>query len=191
MFKGLFGKKVTPKEAIENLIERLNDIRLNINSQHRRIENKIKQYLKNGRTPPGAYLASWKNMEVLKTTIEGSIATLQTALMMSEIGDALKEATKSKELVGVKNALSSITQNLQNVQGSLQELVKLQMRMVDSTQNVTDRLGTMMEDINSMTQDIMSDAAEQLSAEFLAKLQVEDPDFVNSLPKDLLEKLKK
>ena len=186
----IFGrKKRNILDDLENLRNRLEDAKFNIRSRQRSVERQIKKYLKKGKVPPSAYLASWKIGEVLTTTIDGSIASLEGAMMLHETVGAIKEATKTKEMAKAAEALKKITASLSQIRPALDELIGLQRGLVSSTQRISERMENILGSIAEMTEEVLPEAVQDIGAEFIEKLKIESPEFFKEIPEDLKKKL--
>jgi len=99
----LFKKKKNLNERIRRLIERLQDARITIKIHRKKYENQIKKYLSSGKTPPASLLAAWKVSDVLLSTIDSSIVSLESAQMILEVRGAISEATETENIDKLTN----------------------------------------------------------------------------------------
>jgi len=170
-------------------MDKLEDVKLNIRSRQKSIERKIKSYLKKGKIPPAPYLASWKIGEVLTTTIDGSIASLEGALMIHETATAIKDAMGAKDFAKASEAMKQVTASLEQMRTTLKELLNLQRGLVSSTQKISDQMESMLQGISEITEEVIPEAVQDIGIEFIEKLKIESPEFIKEIPEDLRKKL--
>jgi len=184
----VFKKKKDPKEVINQLISRLEDVKFNIAIHKRRLEAKIKSYLKRGKTPPNSLLIGWKTSDVLLTTIESTLISLQTANMMTEVGDAIKDSIGAKSMAGIGDVLKELTKSLNDVKLSLHQMVRVQSQMVNIAQGMNQNLENMLNEVMGASEEIMPEVVESIGADFLNEIKNSDPELYNSLPPEIKKK---
>jgi len=184
----LFRKKESMEEKLRNLIDRLKDSKIEVRLFKKRVENQIKRYLKSGKTPPGQLLAAWKMSDVLLTTIDTSIITLESAQMMQEVGNAIKEATGAMSLDKLSDMFKELNLNLMDIGVSLKQMVMVQNQLVNLTQSISGNLESVMEDISGSTEQLLPEVMDSIGAEFLEQLKVSDPDLYSKIPEEIKKK---
>lgn len=182
-------EKQSPQETLQGLIERLEDVKFNISMHKRKLEAKLKRYLKKGKMPPAALLVGWKTSDMLLSTIESSTISLQTALMMNEIGDAVKEAIGSKSLAQAGEILRQLSESLTDVKLTLHQMINVQSQMVNIAQGMNQNLESMLNEIMGTAEEVMPEVVETIGSEFLEEIKSSDPELFNNLPADLKKKL--
>lgn len=186
----LFKKdKEDPLKKMEELVEKLEDVKFNISMHKRKLEAKLKKYLKKGKVPPAALLVGWKTSDVLLSTIESSVISLQTALMMNEIGNAVKDAVGSKSLAQAGEILKKLSESLTDVKLTLHQMVNIQSQMVNIAQGMNQNIENMMSEIMGTAEEVMPEVVETIGSEFLEEIKNSDPELFNSLPDEVKKKL--
>jgi hypothetical protein len=185
---GLLRKKKDPAEVIQNLIKRLEDVRFNLSMHKRRLEAKIKRYLKRGKMPPGPLLIGWKTSDVLLSTVESSVISLQTATMMTDIGNAIKDAVGSKSLAKAGDVLRQLTQSLSDIKLSLHQMVRVQSQMVNIAQGMNQNIESMLNEVMGTAEEVMPEVVESIGAEVLDEIKSSDPTLYETLPEELKRK---
>jgi len=184
----LFSKKKDPMEVIHELTKRLEDVRFNLSIHKRRLESKIKRYLRRNRTPPGSLLVAWKTSDVLLTAIESSLTSLQTTLMMTEVGDAIKEAVGEKSLGKAGEVLRQLMSTLNEVKLSLHQMVNIQSQMVNIAQGMNENIEGLLQEVMGSAEQISSEVVESIGSEFLEEIKSSDPELYNSLSDEIKRK---
>ncbi len=184
----IFGKKKSMEERLQELIDRLKDARIEVKMFKKRVENQIKKYLKRGKTPPGALLAAWKMSDILMTTIDTSVISLESAQMMQHVGNAIREATGAVNLDKLADMFKELNENLTNIGMSLRQMVMLQNQLVNMTQSISTNISSMMSEISGSTEQLLPEVLESIGAEFLEQLKVSDPELYNSIPEEIKRK---
>ncbi|MGQ4891311.1 MAG: hypothetical protein ACP6IP_02375 [Candidatus Njordarchaeia archaeon] len=182
-------KEESPQEKLRNLVEKLEDVKFNISMHKRRLEAKLKRYLKKGKIPPAALLVGWKTSDMLLSTIESSVISLQTALMVNEIGDAVKDAVGSKSLAQAGEILKQLSESLTDVRLTLHQMVNVQSQMVNIAQGMNQNLENMMQEIMGTAEEVMPEVVETIGSEFLEEIKNSDPELFSNLPEELKKKL--
>jgi len=185
---GLLKKKKDPIEVIQNLIRRLEDVRFNLSMHKRRLEAKIKRYLKRGKMPPAPLLIGWKTSDVLLSTVESSVISLQTATIMTDIGSAIKDAVGSKSLAKAGDVLRQLTQSLSDIKLSLHQMVRVQSQMVNIAQGMNQNIEGMLNEIMGTAEEVMPEVVESIGAEILDEIKSSDPTLYETLPEELKRK---
>ena len=181
-------KKKSVQERLQLLIDQLKDARIEVKLFKKRVENQIKKYLKRGKTPPGTLLAAWKISDVLLTTIDSSVISLESAQMMQQVGDAIKEATGAVSFDKLAGMFKELNNNLMNIGMSLRQMVMMQNQLVNLTQSISTNLSSMMNEIAGGTEQLLPEVLESIGAEFLEQLKVNDPELYNSIPEEIKRK---
>ena len=178
-------------EVIRELIKRLDDARFNLSLHKRRLEAKIKSYLRRRKFPPGALLVGWKTSDILLSTIESSIASLQTALMISEVGNAIKDAVGEKSLGKAGEVLRQLIGTLSEIRLSLHQMVNIQSQMVNIAQGMNENIEGLLQEVMGSAEQIAPEVFESIGADFLEEIKSSDPELYNSLPEELKRKFSK
>jgi len=181
-------KKKSVQERLQLLIDQLKDARIEVKLFKKRVENQIKKYLKRGKTPPGTLLAAWKISDVLLTTIDSSVISLESAQMMQQVGEAIKEATGAVSFDKLAGMFKELNNNLMNIGMSLRQMVMMQNQLVNLTQSISTNLSSMMNEIAGGTEQLLPEVLESIGAEFLEQLKVNDPELYNSIPEEIKRK---
>jgi len=184
----ILRKKKDPTEVIQELIRKLEDARFNLSMHKRRMEAKVKRYLRRGKMPPGSLLVGWKTSDVLLTTVESSVASLQTALMMTGVGNAIKDAIGSSSIANVGDVLKNLTRTLNDIRISLHQMVNVQSQMVNMAQGMNQNIETMLQEVMGSAEEIMPEAIESIGEELIEEIKTSDPELYNSLPPELKKK---
>jgi len=184
----VFSKKKDPMEIIQELVKRLDDVRFNLSIHKRRLETKIKNYLRRNKTPPGALLIGWKTSDVLLTTIESSITSLQTAMMMSEVGNAIKEAVGEKSLGKAGEVLRQLMNTLSDIRLSLHQMVNIQSQMVNIAQGMNENIEGLLQEVMGSAEQVTPEVLESIGSEFLEEIKSSDPELYNSLSDEIKRK---
>jgi len=186
MFLG--RKKETLEDKIRRLIERLQDARITIRIYKKKYENQIKRYLRKGKTPPATLLAAWKVSDILLSTVESSIVSLESAQMMLEVGSAIKEATGVASMDKLADTLRELNQNLTGIGMALRQMVTIQSQLVNATQSISTDLSEMMSEIAGSLEQLTPEVIESIGSEFLEQLKVSDPELYKQIPEDIKRK---
>jgi len=186
MFLG--RKKETLEDKIRRLIERLQDARITIRIYKKKYENQIKRYLRKGKTPPATLLAAWKVSDILLSTVESSIVSLESAQMMLEVGSAIKEATGVASMDKLADTLRELNQNLTSIGTALRQMVTIQSQLVNATQSISTDLSEMMSEIAGSLEQLTPEVIESIGSEFLEQLKVSDPELYKQIPEDIKRK---
>ncbi|HDN17427.1 MAG TPA: hypothetical protein ENF41_00010 [Candidatus Bathyarchaeota archaeon] len=181
-------KKKSVQERLQLLIDQLKDARIEVKLFKKRVENQIKKYLKRGKTPPGTLLAAWKISDVLLTTIDSSVISLESAQMMQQVGEAIKEATGAVSFDKLAGMFKELNNNLMNIGMSLRQMVMMQNQLVNLTQSISTNLSSMMNEIAGGTEQLLPEVLESIGAEFLEQLKVNDPELYDSIPEEIKRK---
>lgn len=184
----IFSKKKDPTEVIQELIKRLDDVRFNLSLHKRRLEAKIKSYFRRNKAPPGALLVGWKTSDVLLSAIESSVISLQTAMMMSEVGNAIKEAVGEKSLGKAGEVLRQLMSTLNDIRLSLHQMVNIQSQMVNIAQGMNENIEGLLQEVMGSAEHIAPDVLESIGAEFLQEIKASDPELYNSLSDEIKRK---
>ncbi len=184
----VFRRKKSTVERLQMLIDRLKDARIEVKMFKKRVENQIKKYLKNGKTPPGTLLAAWKVSDVLLTTLDTSVISLESAQMMQQVGEAIKEATGAVSLDKLADMFKELNMNLNNIGMSLRQMVMMQNQLINITQSISTNLSTMFEEIAGGTEQLLPEVMESIGAEFLEQLKVSDPELYSRIPEEIKKK---
>lgn len=186
MFLG--RKKEALEDKIRRLIERLQDARITIRIYKKKYENQIKRYLRKGKTPPATLLAAWKVSDILLSTVESSIVSLESAQMMLEVGSAIKEATGVASMDKLADTLRELNQNLTGIGMALRQMVTIQSQLVNATQSISTDLSEMMSEIAGSLEQLTPEVIESIGSEFLEQLKVSDPELYKQIPEDIKRK---
>ena len=181
-------KKKSVQERLQLLIDQLKDAKIEVKLFKKRVENQIKKYLKRGKTPPGTLLAAWKISDVLLTTIDTSVISLESAQMMQQVGEAIKEATGAVSFDKLAGMFKELNNNLMNIGMSLRQMVMMQNQLVNLTQSISTNLSSMMNEIAGGTEQLLPEVLESIGAEFLEQLKVNDPELYNRIPEEIKRK---
>lgn len=181
-------KKKSVQERLQLLIDQLKDAKIEVKLFKKRVENQIKKYLKRGKTPPGTLLAAWKISDVLLTTIDSSVISLESAQMMQQVGEAIKEATGAVSFDKLAGMFKELNNNLMNIGMSLRQMVMMQNQLVNLTQSISTNLSSMMNEVAGGTEQLLPEVLESIGAEFLEQLKVNDPELYNSIPEEIKRK---
>ncbi len=187
--KMVFGrKKEKLDEKIRRLIERLQDARITIRIYRKKYENQIKKYLRRGKTPPPTLLAAWKVSDILLSTVESSIVSLESAQMMLEVGSAIKEAAGVTSVDKLADTLRELNQNLASIGMALRQMVTVQSQLVNTTQSISTDLSEMMNEIAGALEQLTPEVIESIGSEFLEQLKVSDPELYKQIPEEIKRK---
>jgi len=181
-------KKKSVQERLQLLIDQLKDAKIEVKLFKKRVENQIKKYLKRGKTPPGTLLAAWKISDVLLTTIDTSVISLESAQMMQQVGEAIKEATGAVSFDKLAGMFKELNNKLMNIGMSLRQMVMMQNQLVNLTQSISTNLSSMMNEIAGGTEQLLPEVLESIGAEFLEQLKVNDPELYNRIPEEIKRK---
>jgi len=184
----LFKKKKNLNERIRRLIERLQDARITIKIHRKKYENQIKKYLSSGKTPPASLLAAWKVSDVLLSTIDSSIVSLESAQMILEVRGAISEATGSVNVDKLTNMLQELNQNLASIGLALRQMVSVQNQLVNTTQSISTNLSEALSEISGLLEEVTPEVIESIGSEFLEQLKVNDPELYSKLPEEIKRK---
>lgn len=184
----IFPKKKDPKQVTQELINRLDDVRFNLSIQKKKLESKIKRYFKRSKMPPPSLLIAWKTSDILLTTIESSVTSLQTAMMMQEVGDAIKGAVGEKSLDKAGRVLRDLMSTLSDIRLSLHQMVNIQTQMVNVAQGMNENIEGLLQEVMGSAEQISSEVLDSISEEFLQDLKYSDPELFESLPEEIRRK---
>ncbi|MCR8432660.1 MAG: hypothetical protein QXY55_03655 [Candidatus Korarchaeota archaeon] len=184
----LFKKKKNLNERIRRLIERLQDARITIKIHRKKYENQIKKYLSSGKTPPASLLAAWKVSDVLLSTIDSSIVSLESAQMILEVRGAISEATGSVNVDKLTNMLQELNQNLASIGLALRQMVSVQNQLVNTTQSISTNLSEALSEISGLLEEVTPEVIESIGSEFLEQLKVNDPELYSKIPEEIKRK---
>jgi len=184
----IFSKKKDPREITRELVNRLDDVRFNLSIQKKKLETKIKRYLKRNRMPPASLLVAWKTSDVLLTAVESSVTSLQTAMMMQEVGDAIKEAVGEKSLDKAGQVLRDLMATLSDIRLSLHQMVNIQSQMVNVAQGMNENIEGLLQEVIGSAEQISSEVLDSIGEEFLQDLKSSDPKLYESLPEEIKKK---
>lgn len=184
----LFKKKESLREKINKLIDRLQDARITVRVHRKKYENQIKKYLSSGKTPPASLLAAWKVSDVLLSTIESSIVSLESAQMILEVGSAIREATGYANVDKLANMLQDLNGNLATIGNALKQMVSVQNQLVNTTQSISTNLSEMMSEISGALEEFTPEVIESIGSEFLEQLKISDPELYNKIPEEIKRK---
>ncbi|MCR8463710.1 MAG: hypothetical protein NDP16_06165 [Crenarchaeota archaeon] len=184
----MFKKKKNLNERIRRLIERLQDARITIKIHRKKCENQIKKYLSSGKTPPASLLAAWKVSDVLLSTIDSSIVSLESAQMILEVRGAISEATGSVNVDKLTNMLQELNQNLASIGLALRQMVSVQNQLVNTTQSISTNLSEALSEISGLLEEVTPEVIESIGSEFLEQLKVNDPELYSKIPEEIKRK---
>ena len=184
-----FGRKRSDVETIAKLKDRLDDLALDMRARERMVRSRIKAAYARNRRPPAAVLVLWKNARTLGHALEGASAALESALMMGEVSQALAETVGAKDFARTSEAVQKVLGQVQTMQATVRELVRMQQRMVMGIEKFNERAAAGLESVDEMVAEAAPEAVSQIATEFLEEISAEDPDFARSLPEDIRRQL--
>ncbi len=182
-------KKTEPSENLKNLVRELTRTKMKVEFNYENLQEQIKESYRANRKPSPAVLQGWVTAKNLLSFMDNQIAGFQNQLMLFDLGNSIKEALGVTKISQIEESLNKINLKVTGIDSLMDQFSGIQM---DSMYNMKE-LSVQMEQNSSVMGRIVGDlgkqAEQQIGNEFLKEMKNNDPDFFDSIPENVKNKI--